>query len=114
MRGDNYYDPAGNYGLSETMLHLVPRQRVPCSMTLDRAWRWCILASIRELRLAARRRREIAWPNLRRLFARRWADTCSLYDIDQDSTDRADLREMGLAALAEAHARSIRRFRNAA
>lgn len=114
MRGDSYYGPAGEDGLWATMQHLVPRQKVPCSMTLDRAWRWCILASIREVSIAARRGHEIAWPNLRRLFARRWADTCALYDLDQDSADRASLHESGIAVLGEAYTRAIGRIRQAA
>ena len=114
MRSDNYFDPAEEDGLSAMMLHLAPRQRVPCSMTLDRAWRWCILASIRELRLAAQREREIAWPNMRRLFARRWADTCALYDLDQDSIEREELRQAGVSVLGEAYARAVRRSRKAA
>ena len=114
MRSDSYYDTAGNEGLSATMLHLVPRQRVPCNMTLDRAWRWCILGSIRELRLAAGREREIAWPNMRRLFARRWADTCTLYDLGQDSIEREELRQVGVSVLGEAYARAVQRLRHAA
>jgi len=39
---------------------------------VDRAWRWCIVRTLRDLRLSIRRGRPISRPNLERLFCRRW------------------------------------------
>jgi hypothetical protein len=39
---------------------------------LTRAWRWCVLRTIRDARLARARRRPIAPHHLPRLFCRRW------------------------------------------
>ena len=89
------------------------RQEVPCNLTLERAWRWCIVATIRELRVARSRGRDIAWQNLRRIFMRRWADTCSLYDFAEDSLERQQLSNVGLMALSDAFA-SVRRCGRAA
>ena len=39
---------------------------------MDRAWRWCIERTLRDLELSVRRGRPITRPNLERLFCRRW------------------------------------------
>jgi hypothetical protein len=95
-------------------MRISPRQAVPCTMTLDRAWRWCIQATMRELRLARYGRRDIGWHNLRRMFMRRWADTCRLYDIADDGTERAELSELGLTILADGVSKLRGRIRQAA
>jgi len=46
--------------------------RVPADLPPDRAWRWCLLRTLRDARLAAHRGRPISRPNLERLFYRRW------------------------------------------
>lgn len=92
-------------------LHHGPRQFVPCNLTFDRAWRWCIQATLRDMRLAGRRHREMSWPNLRRLFTRRWADTCRLYDIAEDSAERAELLQAGMAVLTQGSIAELRRMR---
>ena len=96
------FDYMDRYPVSWQGLKLCSRQMVPCNMTLDRAWRWCVLATLRELRVMRGRGRDLAWNNLRRLFMRRWADTCSLYDLADDAAERGSLCEMGLVALGEA------------
>lgn len=92
-------------------LHYGPRQCVPCNLTLDRAWRWCIQATLRDMRMAGQRHREMSQPNLRRLFTRRWSDTCRLYDIAEDSPECAELLEAGLAVLSRGGAAELRRMR---
>jgi hypothetical protein len=46
--------------------------RVPPGLPPDRAWRWCLLRTRRDIRLAARHGRAISPPNARRLLQRRW------------------------------------------
>ncbi len=46
--------------------------RVPEGLSPERAWRWCVLRTVRDVRLAARRGRVISRPNARRLVLRRW------------------------------------------
>ncbi len=47
--------------------------RVPHGLSPQRLWRWCVLRTLRDGRLAAQRNRPISRPNLERLFCRRWA-----------------------------------------
>jgi hypothetical protein len=44
----------------------------PTGLSANRAWRWCILRTLRDARLARQRGRPIARHHLARLFARRW------------------------------------------
>jgi hypothetical protein len=46
--------------------------RVPEGLSAKRAGRWCLLQTLRDLRLAARRGRPISQPNAQRLLRRRW------------------------------------------
>ncbi len=52
---------------------LVDAARVSVGLLPERAWRWCLLRTLRDMRLAARRGRPISRPNAERLFCRRWA-----------------------------------------
>jgi len=59
-----------------------PRQcprsvRVPTGLGPQRAWRWCLLMTLRDAHHAQRRGGQISVPNLERLFCRRWARTAS-------------------------------------
>jgi len=45
---------------------------VPQGLSPERAWRWCLLRTLRDVRLAARRGRAISQTNARRLLYRRW------------------------------------------
>jgi hypothetical protein len=46
--------------------------RAPEGLSPERAWRWCMLRTLRDMRLAVRRGRAISRPNARRLIQRRW------------------------------------------
>lgn len=48
------------------------RRRLPQKLSADRAWRWCVLQTLREARQADQRGRPVASHHLARLFARRW------------------------------------------
>ena len=50
----------------------VESARVPKGLSLERAWRWCMLRTLRDVRLAAKRGRGISRSNARRLMQRRW------------------------------------------
>ncbi|MEX0885838.1 MAG: hypothetical protein WD009_05300 [Phycisphaeraceae bacterium] len=41
-------------------------------MAAERAWRWCLLATLRDVRRAAARGRAMSRPSAERLFLRRW------------------------------------------
>lgn len=47
-------------------------RHIPTGMPPDRAYRWCLARTTRDLRHSARRGRAISLPSLRRLFTRRW------------------------------------------
>ena len=46
--------------------------RVPRGLSPERAWRWCLLRTLRDVRLAAYRGRSISRPNAERMLCRRW------------------------------------------
>lgn len=46
--------------------------RVPRGLSPERAWRWCLLRTLRDMRLAALRGRPISRSNAERLLRRRW------------------------------------------
>lgn len=46
--------------------------RVPEGRSLERAWRWCVLRTLRDMRLAAARGKTMSRANTRRLVWRRW------------------------------------------
>lgn len=51
----------------------VKAAHVPVGLPPLRAWRWCVLRTLRDGRLAQRRGRPLSRPNLERLFCRRWS-----------------------------------------
>lgn len=85
---------------SPPLTRVAPRVRVPVYLPLPRAWRWCLLATIRDQRLAARRGRAISFPNLRRLLLRRWAEVCVANDLSPDDATIRKLRDRCCEALA--------------
>ena len=46
--------------------------RVPHNLPPERAWRWCILRTLREVRLARQRGGWMSRVSAERLFSRRW------------------------------------------
>jgi len=54
-------------------LHDSHAARVPRGLDPQRAWRWCLLVTLRDALRARRRQREISMPNMERMFCRRWA-----------------------------------------
>jgi|GEM_PF-1177121 len=46
--------------------------RVPEGLSPERAWRWCVMRTMRDMRMAARRGRPMSLPNALRLLRRRW------------------------------------------
>ncbi len=51
--------------------------RVPAGLSPERAWRWCVLQTWRDMKRAARGGRPISLPNAERLFSRRWWRACT-------------------------------------
>jgi CRISPR-associated protein Csb1 len=49
------------------------RREAPAGLSAQRAWKWCLLRTVRDARLARQRGRPIAAHHLERQFARRWA-----------------------------------------
>lgn len=85
------------------------RDRVPCSLSLPRAWKWCVMATMRDLRESAARGYAISLPNLRRLFVRRWTDTCYLHDLRMDSPKAMELCAVGRRYVAERYGKELSR-----
>lgn len=48
------------------------RHKVPAGLSPERAWRWCVMRTNRDARIAKRNGRPIASHHLARVFARRW------------------------------------------
>ena len=44
----------------------------PSALRMDRLWRWCVLKTLRDLHVSARRGRALSMPNVERLFLLRW------------------------------------------
>ena len=56
------------------------RRGVPRGLSANRAWRWCVLRTLRDAKLAQRKGRPIARHHLERLFARRWHEVSDQFD----------------------------------
>ena len=61
---------------------------VPTGLSPERARRWCVLASLRTLRLSVQRGRTMSLPNLLRLYRRQWAEVAAELGVPADA-DRA-------------------------
>jgi|GEM_PF-5475975 len=66
----------------------------------SRYWRWCVLRTIRDVRLSAARRRALSLPNARRLFERRWHGCAEPTAVG---------RELGVAFIQNYHDGRLRR-----
>ncbi|GEM_PF-3750335 len=89
--------------------HQGNQHQVPCNLSLPRAWKWCVMATTRDLRSSAARGYAISLPNLRRLFVRRWADTCYLHDLPMDSPKAMELCGAGRRYIAERYGHELNR-----
>ena len=76
------------------------RTVVPAHLPLERAWRWCLVATLRDLRVSVDRGRLISLPSLRRLFLRRWATVCWANEIREDAAVMAR-RDAGVDQVLE-------------
>jgi hypothetical protein len=76
---------------------------IPTGLPFGRAWRWCVLSTIRDLRRSAARRRTMSLPNTRRLFLRRFHDVCNACGISEDSTLRSGHAVLGATFLADSY-----------
>ena len=47
-------------------------RHIPKGMLPDRAYRWCVARTTRDLRQSVRQGRTMSLPSVRRLFTRRW------------------------------------------
>ena len=72
---------------------------IPTALSFERSWRWCILATIRDLRLSVARGRTMSLPNTRRLFLRRFHDVCSQVGVSAESPMRARHAALGVEFL---------------
>lgn len=83
--------------------------QVPCSLSLPRAWKWCVLATMRDLRKSAAHGYAISLPNLRRLYIRRWADACYLHDLSIDTPKAMELCAVGRRYVVENYGQEMNR-----
>ena len=72
-----------------------PRTIVPTHLPLQRAWRWCVLATLRDGQLSHRQDRPIPTSCLRRLIYRRWANLCWAKNIQPDNPHAITGRQTG-------------------
>ena len=63
-------------GNGDGLLGAYGGKRVPSGLGTQRGWRWCVLRTLRDLRLSVQRHRIMSLPMTRRLFQRRWAEIC--------------------------------------
>lgn len=81
---------------------IVPGIRVvPAQLPLERAWRWCVLSTIRDLRLSSCRQRTISLPNARRLYLRRFTELCTAQRIAEGNPQREHYAGMGATFLQQ-------------
>lgn len=83
--------------------------QVPWNLSLPRAWKWCVMATMRDLRKSAASGYAISLPNLRRLYVRRWADACYLHDLPIDTAKAMELCAVGRRYVVENYGPEIDR-----
>ena len=82
-------------------------RNIPTNLSFERAWRWCILVTIRDLRLSAARQRTISLPNMKRLFLRRFHDVCNLDGVADEAGSRVRRTNQAIAFLNENYKRQV-------
>ena len=82
---------------------------IPTELPFERAWRWCVLSAIRDLRRSAVRRRTMSLPNTRRLFLRRFNEVCASLDVAEDASFRVERAEMGTQFVCHCYQSQIAR-----
>ncbi len=88
-----------------------PRTTVPVHLPMERAWQWCIAATLRDLRISITRSRTISLPSTRRLWRRRWTEVCWANDLPEASPWTASRQSQGAAAVTTGYVRELRRQR---
>jgi hypothetical protein len=82
---------------------------VPVHLLFERAWRWCILATLRDLRHSVRRSRTISLPNTRRLFLRRFNELCRAQGLGEICPKRFRQQELGALFIQQHYQSEISR-----
>lgn len=80
-----------------------PRTIVPVHLPMERAWRWCIAATLRDLRISITRNRTISLPSARRLYHRRWTEVCWANDLPATSPRAISHQSQGTAAVTASY-----------
>ena len=76
----------------------------------ERAWRWCVLATLRDLRLGCAGGRAMSLPNTRRVFLRRFGDVCHGISRKCPPETRRHWERLGGAFIRQQYARQVARF----
>ena len=93
------------------ILLTVPGVRiVPAQLPLERGWRWCLLTTIRDLRLSSCRQRTLSLPNTRRLYLRRFNELCAAQCIAEGNSLREHYSALGEAFLQQHYRAQIARL----
>jgi hypothetical protein len=83
---------------------------VPIQLSFERAWRWCILATLRDLRCSVRRNRTISLPNTRRLYLRRFNELCSAHGLAEMCPERVRQESLGSIFLQQHYQSQVSRL----
>ena len=85
------------------------RTTVPVHLPIERAWRWCVVGTLRDLRTSVSRNRVICLPNLRRLWCRRWSEVCWANDLADDCPRAISRQSQGIEAVTSGYSRETHR-----
>jgi len=76
----------------------------PWHLSFERAWKWCVLTTLHDLRLSVRRRRTVSLPNTRRLFLRRFNDLCRHRHLPESSSACQRQERLGVLFIQQQYA----------
>ena len=88
----------------------IEQAQVPAHLPADRAWRWCVVRTVRDMRIARRRGHWLSRQTAERLFCRRWGRWRSVESVERyvareqvgrRLAGRAHQREVGMSAPAK-------------